>query len=70
MMLSGVGHDPRSRTEASGLVREFMRRKAMSEAGFATDMGKLPAWKVEVFAAIASKVADHYEKERKKRKVR
>jgi hypothetical protein len=69
-MLVGCGNDPRAQTEASGLVGEYLRRKALAESGFSTDLGKLPAWKVNVFYAIANKVSEHHEKDRQKRKVK
>lgn len=71
MVLLGHGKDPRGRTDAYPIVQEYFERKALSEIGFTSDLGSLPAWKAKSFQAIASEIAAHrereFEKSRKKK---
>ena len=64
---NGAGQVP---TDGRMVVHEYLKRKALSEIGMTSDLGTLPAWKVNAFYAISQRVSEHQESERKKSKVK
>lgn len=60
---NGKGLEP---TAGRWVVEEYLQRKAMAEIGLTSDLGRLPAWKVDAFYAIAGRVSDYQAKERER----